>query len=297
MQFRELYERSKKVKNKILFISLAMMLTLTMGLTGCALSQEEAQILSEGLTGGLVAAADDTSSNIEDQSQAVDRYQALLDRACAIYEGKTGTTIDSEQLRDALDQAQGELQEEALETRLQKLVDEGKMAQEEADQYLEWWQSRPDIEAPLPGLGGPGPGGRMAGRPIAAADDSASGTEDQTAPSDRYQALLDRACAIYQESTGVGIDSEQLGDALDQAQNELQEEALETRLQNLVDEGQITQEEADQYLEWWQSRPDIEAPLPGLGGPGPDGGMMQARGFGSRGGPCPGLDASAEAGA
>ena len=287
----------EKSKNRVLFISLAMMLALTMGLTGCALSQEEAQILSEGLTGEVVAAADDTSSNIEDQSQAMGRYQALLDRACAIYEEKAGAAIDSEQLKDALDQARSELQNEALESRLQNLVDDGKMTQEEADQYLEWWQSRPDIQLPLPGLGGPGPGEHMAGRLIGAADDSTSGTEDQTAPSDRHQALLDRACAIYQESTGVAIDSEQLRDALDQARGELQAEALETRLQNLVDEGKITQEEADNYLEWWQSRPDVGLPLPGLGGHGPEGGMMWARGFGPRGGSCPGLNASAEAGA
>jgi polyhydroxyalkanoate synthesis regulator phasin len=286
----------KKTKNRVLFISLAVMLALTIGLTGCALSQEETQILSRGLTGGVVAAADDTSSNIEDQSQAMDRYQVLLDRACSIYEEKTGVAIDSEQLRDALDQAQDDLWDEALGNRLQNLVDEGKITQEEADQYLEWWQSRPDIEVPLPGLGGPGPGGHMAGRLIGAADDSASGTEDQTAPAGRYQALLDRACAIYQESTGVAIDSEQLRDALDQARGELQEEALETRLQNLVDEGQMTQEEADQYLEWWQSRPDIQLPLPGLVGPGPGGGMMKARGFGPQGGSCLGLNASAEAG-
>jgi hypothetical protein len=286
----------KKAQNRILFISLAMVLALTMGLAGCALSQEEAQILSEGLTGGVMAAGDDSSSNIEDLSQAMDRYQSLLDRACAIYEENTGGAIDSEQLRDALDQAQGELREEALETRLQKLVDKGQITQQEADQYLEWWQSRPDIEVPLPGLGGPGPGGHMGGRPIAAADDSSGDTENETAPSDRYEALLDRACVIYEEKTGAIIDSEQLRDALDQAQGELRDEALETRLQKLVDEGQMTQEEADQYLEWWQSRPDIEVPLPGLGGPGPGGGMMQARGFGPRGGACPGLNASAEAG-
>jgi len=65
------------------------------------------------------------------------------------------------------------------------------------------------------------------------------------------------------------MDSGQLKDALDQARSEMQDEALESRLQNLVDEGKITQEEADQYLEWWQSRPDIELPLPGLGGHGP----------------------------
>jgi len=132
---------------------------------------------------------------------------------------------------------------------------------------------------------------------LVAGSDSSGNAEDQSQITDRYQALLDRACAIYQESTGATVDSEQLRHALDQAQGELWDEALETRLQNLVDDGQITQEEANQYLEWWQSRPDIEVPLPGLGGPGPGGGMMQGRGFGPRGGPCPGLSASAEAGA
>jgi hypothetical protein len=137
----------------------------------------------------------------------------------------------------------------------------------------------------------------IVGGVVAAGSDSSGNAEDQSQITDQYQALLDRVCAIYEEKTGVAIDSEQLRDALDQAQGELQEEALETRLQNLVDEGKITQEEADNYLEWWQSRPDIEVPLPGLGGPSHGGGMMQARGFGPLGGPCPGLNASGEAGA
>jgi hypothetical protein len=106
-----------------------------------------------------------------------------------------------------------------------------------------------------------------------------SNSEDASQSTDRYQALLDRACAIYQENTGVAIDSEQLKDALDQAEDELQKNVLEDWLQNLVGEGKITQEEADQYLEWWQSRPDIQVPLPGLGGPGPEGGMMWGYGF------------------
>jgi len=116
-------------------------------------------LLIGGIAGGLIAAADDSSSNIEDQSQATDRYQALLDRACAIYEEKTGVAIDSEQLKNALEQAQSEMQDEALKGWLQDLVDEGKITQEEAAQYLEWWQSRPDIA--LPGLGGHGHGGGM----------------------------------------------------------------------------------------------------------------------------------------
>jgi hypothetical protein len=108
---------------------------------------------------------------------------------------------------------------------------------------------------------------------------------DQSQTTDRYQGLLDRACAVYEEQTGVAIDSGWLRNALDQAHSELQEEALQSRLQDLVDEGKMTQEEADQYLEWWQSRPDIELPLPGLGGHGPRGGMMWGRGFQPWGGP------------
>jgi len=111
-------------------------------------------LLIGSVVGGLVALADDSSTNPEDQAQTVGRYQILLDRACAIYEEETGVAIDSEQLRDALNQARGELHEEALKNRLQNLVDEGHITQEEADQFLEWWQSRPDIKPLLPGLGG-----------------------------------------------------------------------------------------------------------------------------------------------
>jgi len=145
----------------MLFISLAVVLALSVGLIGCAPSEEELDIPIGDIAGGVIAAVDDSSSNTEDQNQMIERYQALLDRACAIYEEETGVAVDSEQLKDALDQARSEMQDEALESRLQDLVDEGKITQEEADQYLEWWQSRPDIELPLPGPGGHRPGGGM----------------------------------------------------------------------------------------------------------------------------------------
>jgi len=138
--------------------------------------------------------------------------------------------------------------------------------------------------------------GGIVGGVVAAADDGSSNTEDQSQMTDRYEALLDKACAIYKEKTGVAVDSEQLKDALDQAQSEIRDEALQNWLQKLVDEDKITQEEADQYLEWWQSRPDIELPLPGLGGRGHGGGMMWGRGFQAWGGPWCAPNASAEAG-
>jgi hypothetical protein len=139
--------------------------------------------------------------------------------------------------------------------------------------------------------------GGITGGVVASANNSSSNTTagNQTQAADRYQALLDRVCAIYEEKTGVALDSGQLKDALEQARSEMQGEALQNWLQNLVDNGKITQEEADQYLEWWQSRPDIKLPLPGLGGQGHEGGMMWGRLFKAWGGPCS-LNASAEAG-
>ncbi len=137
--------------------------------------------------------------------------------------------------------------------------------------------------------------GGITGGVMVAADDGSNTVDQQSQLADRYQQLLDRACAIYQENTGTTIDSEQFKAALKQAQGELREEALESRLQDLVENGKLTQEEADNYLEWWQSRPDIQLPLPGLDGPGPRGGMMCGRGFGPWGGPCPGPNAPGEA--
>ena len=80
---------------------------------------------------------------------------------------------------------------------------------------------------------------------------------DDSQPEAKYQALLDRICAIYQEKTGVAIDSQVLKDSFAQAQNELRIEALQNRLQNLVEQEKITQQQADDYLEWQQARPDV----------------------------------------
>ena len=80
---------------------------------------------------------------------------------------------------------------------------------------------------------------------------------DDSQPETKWGALIDRALEIYEEKTGVAIDQEVLKDSFIQAQSEIRTEALQNRLQNLVDQGRITQEEADEYLEWWQEKPDI----------------------------------------
>jgi len=96
-----------------------------------------------------------------------------------------------------------------------------------------------------------------------------TGTGDDSQPTAQHEALLDKVCAIYEENTGTAINSEELEKAFTQAQDEMQDEALNSYLQGLVDEGKITQEEADQYKAWLESKPEIGMPLaPGFSGPG-----------------------------
>ena len=104
----------------------------------------------------------------------------------------------------------------------------------------------------------------------------------------------------------LGIDQQKLENAFTQAQSEMKNEALDNYLKKLVDEGKITQAQADQYKAWVQARPDMEpfrqqlkewqqarpntdnASLPGLfgrfGGRGFNGGMKWGGGrlFGGR---------------
>lgn len=117
---------------------------------------------------------------------------------------------------------------------------------------------------------------------VVLADDN--GDEAGNPPEARHWALLDRVCEIYEESTGTTIDQQALQDAFAQARSEIQAEAMQNRLANLVEQGRITQDEADQYLEWWQSRPDVSVGF-GFRGRGGFCGMGGPLGWGGPGAP------------
>jgi hypothetical protein len=76
----------------------------------------------------------------------------------------------------------------------------------------------------------------------------------------------------------LGIDQSKLEDAFTQAEKEMRDDALNTRLDNLVKAGKLTQDQADKYKEWIQTRPDVPGILDGQG-MGPRGPM------GFKGGP------------
>jgi hypothetical protein len=77
-------------------------------------------------------------------------------------------------------------------------------------------------------------------------------------------------------ATILGIDQAKMEAAFTQAQKDMQDEALNTRLQELVKAGKMTQEQADKYKAWIQSRPNVPQGLgleDGKGFPGGPRGM------------------------
>ena len=86
-----------------------------------------------------------------DPSGTVDRapsrptpVEALWDRVAALYQQKTGDTLDQEALHESFADARAEMRQAAMENRIARLVEEGVIEQDEADEYLEWWQEKPD---------------------------------------------------------------------------------------------------------------------------------------------------------
>lgn len=111
-----------------------------------------AAVLLVGSIGGIALAADNGDDN-----QPKAQCGALLDRVCEIYQQNTGATINKEALKGAFAQAASEMRPElpknrpmigpeAMQNRLNSLVSEGKITQEQADALQKWWDSKPDAQ-------------------------------------------------------------------------------------------------------------------------------------------------------
>ncbi|OGO18483.1 MAG: hypothetical protein A2Z02_02560 [Chloroflexi bacterium RBG_16_48_7] len=83
--------------------------------------------------------------------------------------------------------------------------------------------------------------------------------QTQTAPAGQDQ-LLARVAKI------LGIDQAKVESAFKQAQKELADQRFDQYLKKLVTDGKLTQQQADQYKQWIQSRPNIDLPGGGHGG-------------------------------
>jgi hypothetical protein len=79
----------------------------------------------------------------------------------------------------------------------------------------------------------------------------------------------------------LGIDQAKVESAFTQANQEMRDEAMNSRLQKLIDEGKMTQEQADKYKTWMESRPNMPE---GLGNQAPFGGPRGMKGCPEMGG-------------
>lgn len=120
-------------------------------------------------------------------------------------------------------------------------------------------------------------------------------SDSEDGSSGPWSAFLGKVCGNYQERNGTAIDQAELEQAMVQARNQMRDEALASRLEQMVEDGRISQEEADAYLEWWQARPDID--LEGFSGRGAGEGMRCGRGGHHVGGSCMGPNGQGEGGA
>jgi hypothetical protein len=93
-------------------------------------------LLTVGIIGSAVYAQSSTSTSPANQTTFAARVARILG-------------IEQSQVESAFTQARQEMQDEALNTRLQKMIDNGKLTQEQADQYKEWIKTRPDLPAGL----------------------------------------------------------------------------------------------------------------------------------------------------
>jgi hypothetical protein len=125
-------------------------------------------VLGGTLGGVAIAQADDQSTTTSTPtSTATDNVSSFLQKVAEIYKANTGVTIDPEQLQKAITEARQAMRDEALSNYLQKLVTEGKITQEQADQFMTWWNQRPSLDVfqswwqsmpDIPGLFGGGNG-------------------------------------------------------------------------------------------------------------------------------------------
>ena len=77
-------------------------------------------------------------------------------------------------------------------------------------------------------------------------------------------------------ATILGLETDKVEDAMEQAKKEMFSEQLDAKLAAMVENGSITQEQADEYKEWVESRPE------GAFGDRNGFGKFGKRGFGGR---------------
>ena len=159
--------------------------------------------------------AQETADAIEQANQEVreEAQQAALDD----FAGRVAATLgtDADDTADAIEQVAGEMRSEALEAKLQEALDDGRITEEQAQEYRDEADSRD-----WHGFGFKG---------------------------DSAEDFANRVGAILE------VDGGDVAEAMEQAMTDIRSEAVESRIQAAINSGKITEEEAAQIREKIQS--------------------------------------------
>ena len=166
--------------------------------------------------------------------------------------------IDQQDLENALKQAQTELREETLDARLQELITEGTLTQEQADEFKSWMETKPDVPMVPPGQ-------------LEEALEKGTITQEQI---DQLKAWMESKPDIpgIMPTMGERLVEE---DIITQQQADEYKAWMEARpadipnvgprqLKKLLDNGEITQEQMDAFKAWMEARPDMPKIRPEL---------------------------------
>ncbi len=165
--------------------------------------------------------ADETADAITQARQEV--REEASDAALEDLAGRVAETLgtDADETADAIESVSKEMFSEALEEKLQDAIDDGRITEEQAQEY----RDKADSYSGWYGYRGSFKG---------------SGGIDNDDFAERVGDELD-------------VDGGDVKDAIEQALSDIGREALEERLQDAVDDGRITQDRADEILEDYDS--------------------------------------------
>ena len=97
-------------------------------------------VMAAMITGGAVMAQDGGTQ--EDPPR-----ETLASRVTAILNLEDGVNLDVAVVESAITEARTAIKDERLEMKLQWLIDQGRLDQQQADELREWYESRPDHSA------------------------------------------------------------------------------------------------------------------------------------------------------
>ena len=104
-------------------------------------------LVTIAVTGGVVLAQEEGTSGDSPAKSLVARVASILG-------------LSEDEVQGAFDQAAGEVRDEMLQRKMDRLVESGRLTPEQAQEYLEWYESRPESMPGFgPGLRGHGFGG------------------------------------------------------------------------------------------------------------------------------------------